>query len=215
MDKKIKINGSAKAFATPDKIRVSATVTGGDKNYENTIKLFNTTMTKLKNCLKEADFDEKSLKTTGFVVNVKHENIRNDKGEYRQVFAGYEYNCETQIVTDSANKMLGKLFSALAKCNCAPRFRVQYFCSTVDKIKDELLAQTIAEVKAKAQLIAKSSGVKIKQIAEINYNFSDTNLRDAPSANLLLAKSASIDSVDITPSDIEIVDSVEMTFEIE
>ena len=91
MERTIKVTGRGQVRLKPDLIRLQIGLKGVKKTYAETLALSGQTHADLKAALAAAGFSPEALKTTGFEINTKYENVRGENGEWRQVFAGYEF----------------------------------------------------------------------------------------------------------------------------
>ena len=86
--------------------------------------------------------------------------------------------------------------------------------------KNELLGKAVEDAKAKAVVLSKAAGVKLKQIQSIDYSWGEIDFECSPisehfrNQSMMMCKESGSYDVNVEPDDIEVSDTVTVTWEI-
>ncbi len=202
----IKVTGNGMLSLKPDIIRLFMTVSGVREDYEETLNMSAERTGALRDCFESVGFEREALKTTRFCVDVKYENRRGSDGNYERVFVGYEFNSEMKIEFDADSTLLGRVLTALSGCEAVPEFRIEYSVRDREAAKGELLELAVADSRAKAERLAKASGMKgIMKAKCIDCSGCDDDMTVRPAERMMLAK-CNADGInpDITPENVRV-----------
>ena len=111
----------------------------------------------------------------------------------------------------------------IAKPVCAekPVVNISYTVKDTEAAKNTLLAKAVADAGNKAAVLADAADVRLMEIQSIDYSFASVRFESHPMRNMLMAKAAVADEccssydMDIQPDDIEVSDTVNVTWEIQ
>lgn len=216
MNRTISVTGKSKFSVTPDLIVIKINTTTHSYNYEKALILADGSSAEIHNLMKDQGFNKKDLKTTSFNVATEYENVRNDKGDYVREFRGYRVKQDYSLSFDLDMPKLGKLLTGLSKLKATPKFDIIFSVRDQQTVKDKALQQASAMAHKNAKILAEASGVTLNEIVSINYSWidihfgSETNF-DAP-RGVMLEASAMLE--DIVPEDIDVSDTVTITWSI-
>ena len=90
MAKTITVKGVGKVSTRPDQILLTLNTEARDKEYEAAVEQASRQSEALTAAVKSAGFAQEELKTTRFNISTEYESVRDDQGNYRQVFCGYQ-----------------------------------------------------------------------------------------------------------------------------
>ena len=165
--------------------------------------------------LLENGFREEDLKTSNFSVS---EDVFFDEEKKEFVTRGYLFNQSAVLSTDYDNDLITRLFQSMSSLKSVPNvnltFRLIYQDSLLMK---EMVNEAYQDALCQANIIAGAAGVKVLGPIHIeqrpsNVSFSNSNF----GIDLLKAVSnKSIDMANITPENIEVLESLVCTFEAE
>ena len=216
----IRVTGKGNLKVRPDTTRITLTLEGTDKEYGKALELSSKDTDKIKDILSKFGFDRSDLKTLNFDVNPQYESYKK-QGTYRERLVGYTYTHILKVEFESDNERLGKILYALAKSDLTPRFRISYTVKDPEAAKNELLAKAIEDAAAKASVLTKAAGVKLKDIQNIDYSWGQINFEVNPIGRYsddicCLSMGIAKESLDydIEPDDIEVNDTVTVVWEI-
>ncbi len=212
----LRVSGRGKVTVAPDQIQLPITLVGLSKNYEATVALSTKMTNLLKKTFEDYGFKETDLKTTWFAIDSKYEGIHNERGEYRNVFQGYEFRHELTIEFVADNELLGKALSALSSSGTNAEFRIVYTVKDPEHAKNELLHKAMEDAKIKAEQLAAASGVTLGEIVLIDYSWDDIHFKVEPMQPMMFReemKMAKMD-LDINPQDINLEDTIRVVWSI-
>lgn len=149
-------------------------------------------------------FNDKDLKLLNFDIQPSFDNK-----DHTSV-VGYRYHQSYKLSFDFDTIFLGKVIDYFQTSEYPILFNLAFSLKNSKSCKDKVLKEAIKEAKNKAKVIASSLGLKIIDIANVEYGSNNHNYERVNS----YAKSAMALS-DFTPEDISITDKVTITFNVE
>lgn len=215
MERTIRVKGKGKISVKPDTIKITIKAEGLRWNYDETIEQSTQDTRILRDALKNAGLDPKDLKTTYFSIDSKYESYRDKNDDYKEKFVGYEYEHRTYIKFENDNKILGKVLYELAHCDVKVKFDINYTVKDKEKVKNDLLEKAVEDSTTKAKVLAKASGVKLKEILNIDYSWGEIDIYSSPMDDWMVCEAASSYDIDIEADDIDVHDTVTITWIIE
>lgn len=219
MEKTIRVTGTGKVSIKPNITIINLDFSNVLPTYEDALKASTLDVSAVKDAIAKAGIDLGTLKTTNFSVDAHYESYRDEKGNYKSKFDGYEYHQSLRFKFDIDNKMLGRVLYQLSTIGVEPRFRIGYGVKNAEDAKNELLGNAITDAKKKAEIISKAAGVELGEIIDINYSWIDIEFNSRfydLQPEVMMCKSvpdAGYD-IDIEPDDIEKSDNVTLVFKI-
>lgn len=215
MERTIRVKGKGKISVKPDTIKITIKAEGVRWNYDETIERSTQDTRILRDALKNAGLDPKDLKTTYFSIDSKYESYRDKNDDYKEKFVGYEYEHRTYIKVENDNKILGKVLCELAHCDVKVKFDINYTVKDKEKVKNDLLEKAVEDSTTKAKVLAKASGVKLKEILNIDYSWGEIDIYSSPIDDWMVCEAKSSYDIDIEADDIDVQDTVTITWTIE
>ncbi|MDU5971258.1 MAG: SIMPL domain-containing protein [Finegoldia magna] len=215
MERTIRVKGKGKISVKPDTIKIMIKAEGLRWNYDETIEQSTQDTRILRDALKNAGLDPKDLKTTYFSIDSKYESYRDKNDDYKEKFVGYEYEHRTYIKFENDNKILGKVLYELAHCDVKVKFDINYTVKDKEKVKNDLLEKAVEDSTTKAKVLAKASGVKLKEILNIDYSWGEIDIYSSPMDDWMVCEAKSSYDIDIEADDIDVQDTVTITWTIE
>ncbi len=219
MERTIRVTGRGKLSVKPDRTRITLTLEGVFPMYEETLRAASEDSETLRSTLAALDFAPGDLKTLSFNVDAEYESYEDERHNYKQRFVGYKYIHTMKLEFDSDNDRLGKVLYKLANASVSPQFRISYTVGDPEKAKNALLANAVADAKAKARLLADAAGVSLGDILTVDYSMADIVLESHPVRAMAFRKAgaANEESYDmaIEPDNIEVSDTVTVIWRIQ
>ncbi|MDU5223772.1 MAG: SIMPL domain-containing protein [Finegoldia magna] len=215
MERTIRVKGKGKISVKPDTIKITIKAEGVRWNYDETIEQSTQDTRILRDALKNAGLDPKDLKTTYFSIDSKYESYRDKNDDYKEKFVGYKYEHRTYIKFENDNKILGKVLYELARCDVKVKFDINYTVKDKEKVKNDLLEKAVEDSTTKAKVLAKASGVKLKEILNIDYSWGEIDIYSSPMDDWMVCEAKSSYDIDIEADDIDVQDTVTITWTIE
>ncbi len=216
----IKVTGKSKISVKPDTVRLLITQTDIKKVYEDAVKESVDQKNALTEALQKQGFKKTDLKTLNFNVNTEYESYQDKNKAWKQRLKGYRFIHSMKLEFTVKSEKLGAVLQALTKSKGNPEFTIQYTIANTEKAKNELLKKAVEDSRAKAEVLAKASGVTLGDISAIDYSFSEVEFvvrpLDGPMMRncLATAKEDVSYAPDIEPEDIDVTDTVTIAWEI-
>ncbi|MBQ3663099.1 MAG: SIMPL domain-containing protein [Clostridia bacterium] len=213
--KTIRITGKGNLKVRPDTTRIIITLEKVCREYGDALRNSSENTESLRDLLKRLGFERTDLKTLNFHVDTEYENYR-ENDVYKQRMVGYRYRHVMKVEFPSDNERLGRILYALASSPVNPEFRISYVVSDPEAKKNELLENAVRDARIKAEVLTRAAGVTLKDIWSIDYSWGEVDFEVRPMEELRMAKfdgGGSFD-MDIEPDDIDMSDTVTVTWEI-
>lgn len=221
MERTIRVTGTGKIAVKPDLTIISLDFSDVLPTYEEALRASANDVGLVKGALVKAGINKDFLKTTNFNVDTHYESYRDEKGNYKSKFDGYEYHQSLRFKFDIDNELLGRVLYQLSTLSVNPKFRINYGIKDIEAAKNELLGNAILDAKKKAEVISKAAGVSLEEIVDINYSWVDVEFSSRSYGvledSMMLCKCAAPTEgydIDIEPDDIEKSDNVTLVFKI-
>lgn len=216
-DRVITVKGVGSAKVKVDYIVVTLVLKSINEDYDETMIVESQKLNAVTDCLIKAGFDKKDIKTADFKVGTQHESIRDENGNYREMFKGYQCYHKLKISFDYDVSLLNKVLSAISKSASKPKVNISFTVKDQNAVSEELLKSACQDAKRKANILCEASGYRLGQLLKIDYNWSEVYYEsrtefDAPS--FLRQRYFCEEDIDIEPEDIDASDSAEFIWEI-
>lgn len=212
MDKVLKVIGQANMSVAPDTLNVNLKLNGIKKEYNDALDEASKETLTIKDILENIGFDREDVKTSHFKVEPKFTTRKNDKGELKNEFVGYEYTHSMTVSFANDSERLGKVIAQITHCDVKVKLDIRYTVEDTEKVKEELMVAAVNDAKRKAAVLAKGFGVKLKEIQTINYSRDELDFYSGPfdygmHSKMMTASNESYD-FEFSPENIELEDSV-------
>ena len=216
MERTIRVKGKGKISVKPDMIRLDIIANEVCKEYDEVIEKSALCSKKIKETVKKAGINDKELKTVKFDVDSKYESYRDKNGNYKSRLVGFQYTQKFYIQFPNDNLQLGKILYELSHCDVNVEFGIKHTVKDITAVKNELLSKAVQDSKTKAEILAKSSGVTLGDIINIDYSWGEIEIYSEPIQNYCLAESTINEpyNIDIETDDIDVQDTVTIVWEI-
>ena len=217
MSRTITIKGSGSVSTKPDYVIITLTLEAKDKQYEKAMHQASEQIRQLQAALGKGKFDEDALKTSRFRVNTDYERVRDRNGDYSSVFNGYVVEHVLKLAFDFDMATLAAALATISSCHIQPELSIAFTVKDPAAINSELLRSATENARKKAEIICAAAGVTLGSLIAINYDwgeldvYSHTRYEFAEHEYALTPPSGTID---ITPEDISLSDSVTFVWEI-
>ena len=213
----IRVTGKGQMKVHPDTTRITIDLERVCKEYGDAVEASATDTEALKDELVPFGFDRKDLKTLHFDVSPEFEHYEENK-TYKSRLVGYKYTHTMKLEFPSDNKLLGRLLFALGMCRLKPEFRISYTVKDPEAVKNQLLEKAVRDAVDKVVVLAKTAGVHLGDIQNIDYSWGRVEYEVQCMDKMLdcVAMPTGSDSydLDIEPDDINTEDTVTVVWEI-
>lgn len=213
----ITVRGTGNVSLRPDLTVVTMTLRTLDESYDISMEKSAKMLDALTLSLEAAGFAKDQLKTSDYNVSTEYESVRDENGNYRNVFKGYAcvLGLKLEFAFDTA--VLSKVLSAIAGCVAEPELTVRFTVSDKENAAEMLLRDASANAKKKAQILADASGVGLGELVSVDYSLGEKDLH-SPTNYRMDAKCMAFGNavnMDIVPEDVRIRDTVTFVWSIE
>ncbi len=217
----IRVTGRGMLKLKPDVTRLTMTLQGVYPEYQDALTHASLDGEALKDLLSPLGFAREAVKTLSFNVDMRYEDYQDENHVYKQRFAGYAFTHVLKVEFPSDNALLGRALYALAHGKLAVEFRISYTIADPEAAKNQLLAQAVADAKAKAAALTAAADVSLKELRHIDYSWDQMNVSVQAARGVMaedrampMMAKASYD-MSIEPEDIELSDTVTLVWSIE
>jgi hypothetical protein len=160
-------------------------------------------------------FTKEDLKTTGFDIHARYDNIRQGDNTYKEVFIGYEDRHDLSLSFPKDMTKLDEVISVLSMCLADPDVRIGFALSDIDGAKKEILEKATKDALEKANILCNAANVKLGQLLSIDYSWDEISFEAHDKFRMSdLSIGCEKASFDFEPDDIKASDTVEFTWEI-
>jgi len=216
----IRITGTGLLKLRPDTTRLTLTVGGVSKEYADALSESTNQTKLLRETFSAFGFADGDLKTLNFDVSAEYEGYE-EKGVWKQRFAGYRYRHSMKLDFPIDRERLGKILYAVARSSAKPEFRISYTLRDPETAKNELLSKAVSDANDKAVALTRASGTSLLAIQSIDYSRGEPDFEVRPMNRMMMAKGAAPESadggsydIDVEPDVIEVSDTVTIVWEI-
>lgn len=216
MDKVLKVEASGIGKIKPDQIEINIVISRKSEIYEDAINLINQDLERMIQALDEIGIERDQTKTTSLRVSNDYKNYE-ENGVWKNKHLGYITTHQLKVKIDYDLDLLGNFMYKFSGLGINPEIDFDFTAKDKSEAIDTAIDDAIASAKAKAEKIAKSTGVKIAEIIAINYvgtNFAE-NTGTLYSADLMRGALSAKASPDILVDEIVVRETVEISWNIE
>ncbi|MBR3375373.1 MAG: SIMPL domain-containing protein [Firmicutes bacterium] len=220
MERTIRVTGRGKMNVKPDTIELNIFVSKVYPEYAEAMEASAEMTEVLKAAAERAGFDPRDLKTTGFSINMNYEGVYDEKGNWKNKFAGYRYDHNLALRFDADNVKLGKMLWELSDCGADAEISINHTVKDPEPVRNELLAKAVKDSRTKAEVLAAASGVSLGDIISVDYSWGEMQIFNRTVDNLTFGSNSKISmteesfDMDIEADDIHIRDTVTVIWEI-
>ena len=218
MERTLAVKGTGKLSLRPDNIEVSLMIRQQDRDYAAAMIASSKQQEALRESLVGVGFRPEALKTSSFNVRTEYESMRDEKGVYRQVFAGYVCEHMMSLSFPFDTEVLSSALSAMALCVADPEINVSFTIKDREAATDTLLRNAAENARERAQLLAEASGVELGEILSIEYGRRELDFvsptRFVNNAKLMTRGAEAAVAMDVAPQSIDLEESVQYVWSI-
>ena len=211
-ERTIIITGKSELNISPDMIRLSFKIIIQETAYSQVLNFLSDNANSLIDVLTSHGFNTNEIKTTRYTI---HRWTKYQNGQELNLGYEGEYSLFVEFKIDNAK--INEIINHITEKVPCVSINISYSCSKLEQYDKKLLELAIKDAQDKAKFIAKTSGVKLKQILNINYSTQPTNINFGLEYNHLRADKcfATARVPNMTPEDKIVEKSIDMVWEIE
>lgn len=215
----ITVKGIGRASAPVDTVELSFRLWEKHKDYETALNGAAGKVDALERALTSAGFSAEDYQTTGFHVNTEYEGVRDEHGEYRNVFSGYVCSYDQRLRFDFDTARLGKALDAVAQSDAQPELNVAFTVKEPERLEAQLLQSAAENARQRAEILCRSSGVVLGELQQIDYDVAHLNFRSNTEMQMdcgapMLASAKRSMAANLRPQDIDLQDSAVLVWQI-
>lgn len=213
----INVMGKSKKLIMPDLAVFNVHMSATDKDEALAVKQMNDLVNETLGRLKKEGFTEQQIKLTGYAVNINYDYSQG-KPRKTSYTAWQSVTVKFPMEKDRVLNVMNKLTA-----NQSEGLQVNFYTDVSDDLKtktsNELVTQAIQDAKAKADMMAKAAGYRVKNVLDITYG---VDLRQYPQPVMYDKRAMNMEAAQsgenanyFTVNEIEFNEEVKLTYAIE
>lgn len=214
----ITVTGKGGVHVVPDVTRLEITVEGVFKTYEETYSQAKENSSWMVKILEYNKQNGKLAKTIRMDIS-DHLTSKYDKnGKYiEEVKSGFELDQCIKIDLGIDNVLVNNIVRGVGKFIKGAQINIGYTVRDIRPFQLKMLSRAVKDATEKASIMAETAGCKLGKVKSIDYSHTEIHMysqaRSIHSNSEAMASSA--DSLDITPDDFAVNDSVNVSWYLE
>lgn len=212
----ITVKGKGNVKAKVDFIVITFTLYTLNQDYAQMMNEESNKYNELSEALIASGFKKGDIKTLDFDIQPRYESNRDERGNYKEIFKGYECKHGIKASFDYDIKRMNKIIFNIGLCKSNPKLNITFTVKEPTLINEELLRSAAINAKKKAEILCESSGCKLGQLLTIDYNWNEIYFESASHFQNLKTRKLFYeeDGIDIEPDDIDVSDTATFIWEI-
>lgn len=216
MARTITVKGVGKVAVKPDQVVIRMNLEAQDKSYDRAMAMAAEQVADLKRAFEKAGFEKDALKTTDFDIRTDYDRVLDKNQNYISVFAGYECTHCVKAQFDFSTERLSAALGAIAGSMVNPTINIDFTVKNPAAVNELILQDATRNARRKAEILCAAADVKLGQLVDISYNWSEVNFyaQTKYSVDSCLTANCAPSDIDIDPDDIQAGDSATFIWEI-
>lgn len=213
----ISVQGKGSIHVVPDVTRLEITIERVFPDYQ---KAFAQAKDNSAWVVKILEFNKKPgklAKTVKFDITDHEVNDYDTLGHYKSSHVeGYDLEQRIKIDLPIDNVLTNNIVRGIGKFIPGAQINIGYTVQDPRPHQMKMLARAVSDAKEKAGIMAEAAGCTLGKVENINYRYSNVSVY-SQARNIHDSKEAfasTADSLDITPDDLVMSDTVDVTFEL-
>lgn len=213
MERTIKVTGKAKIAVAPDTLQLLIDLGGTKPTYNESRELSIECNAQMISAITDLGLDSKALKTRSYSINADYQSYEDKDKSWKRRFVGYKFSHQTKLEFPIDNALLGRVIEALNGCTIKPDISINYTVTDPEPAKNCLLAKAVADSQTKAKVMTQAAGVELGDVLTIDYSWGEINIVRNYDMDTKF-ESCCDQSMDFTPEDIDLSDTVTVVWTI-
>jgi Protein of unknown function (DUF541). len=212
----LKVSGESIVYEIPEEMTINIPLEIKDSSYSRCTELLINRYNMLVNNFKQVEIRKDEIKIDEMNVG---ENISWESG--RREAAGYAGKLSLQLTKNYDNQTLNKIIKVLNDSDLKNSYSIGFQLSDSQKkiLLEKSIENAILDAKTKAKIIAKSMGIELVNILEINFGYvNQTDVLTIGTDELISVPDIRGDStertLDLNPQKMEIEKSISIIWDI-
>lgn len=213
----LKVQGKGEVSVTPDICKYSMLLTTKNCDYSSAYNVLNIEVDNLRKRLINIGISAEEIKTSDYSITAVTAYSR-EEGKHRP--DGYQGTHRLSVKVPLEKERMNTVFNVLAYGNeldpsCKSSISLSFGISDPEAVKKQLLRNAVAVAKTNAETIADAAGIKLGQIASIEYGWSEVRFYNEPDYDASpCCEALGPCPPDIQPNDMSTNDTVTVIYEI-
>lgn len=211
----ITVKGVGTASTPPDLVVISLNISEQAREYVAAVNGANERIEKLQAAISSVGFDKTDLKTLSFNTETHYESYRDNNGDYKERFKGYDCDYRLKLSLDFDAKRLAETLSALANSGANAEQSISFTVKNPERVSAALLKSATENAREKAEVLCAASGVTLGELVSIDYNWGEISIQSRSvygDTHYLAAPAAAMPEFE--PEDIDSRDTATFVWEI-
>lgn len=216
MERTMSVTGKGAVSVKADLVQFHLHLNDTRLDYGEAIRESDRATDQLKSALVPLGFERTDLKTLSFSVDSKYEGYQDERGQYKQRFAGFEYDHQLVLETEADKDLVGRVLTALLKSGVETSFKLVYTVKDQEAAQRQVLGRAVRDAKDKAEVLAREAGIQLGKLIHISYGSRDLLSKAEVMRGARMGDPALMAAVnpDIEAQDIRLEDTVRLVWEI-
>lgn len=207
-NKTIRVQGKGKVSQAPDQIRLTFGVSERKIDFSKAVEGCNARIAILRMAASKCNIDSNALKTVNFNV-VEETEYKDGRSHHR----GFRADHRVVVILPVDREAVGKFLSCVMSGGSKPQVKVAFEVADAEGLKQRVLAAAVENARQRAETIAESSGIKLGEIANIEYGYMQVRVSSMGCEMALPSDEPELCAgPDFDPDDLEAEDSVTITW---
>lgn len=217
-EKIITVTGKGGVHVVPDVTRLDVSVTGVFSTYEEAYACAKENSAWMVKILEYNHLNGKIAKTISLDISDHETNVYDDDGKYIGTEKdGYDLRQRIKVDLGIDNHLVNCIVRGVGKFVKGAQINIGYTVRDIRPFQLKMLSRAVKDASEKAAIMAEAAGCKIGKVKSIDYSNREIEIysqaRNIHSNDEAMASSS--DCLDITPDDLAINDSVQVSWYLE
>ena len=214
-DRTIRVQGLGRVTTDPDRVVLTFGVTATDEQYGASIEKLNLLVEDLRNRMEGVGVERRDLTSSDFSVSPRYEKEKIYPRE-RRVLVGYEASHRLRLEMPIDRERLNEVLQVVSESRSAPRVSISFATSDEEGLRLRAIEAAVEQASRNAESIAKAAGLKLKEIQDIEYGWSEVRIhRYAYALEARMADEGPASAPDIEPGELTASESVTVRWRVE
>ena len=214
----ITVTGRGGLHAVPDITRVELSLVTLHDTYKEAYDQAKTDTDRLSDIMQGLNLSKKLPKTTRFDISKKTINEYDVNNNFTgEKFLGFKLDHDVKIDLGMDNVLLNKVIQEIGKKLKQAEINIGYTVKDPRPFQLKILERAVKDAREKAQIMADAAGCKLGKCLSVNYSVQELHIysqaRSIHDAGEALC--CNEESLDITPDDLDVSDTVTVEWELE
>ena len=164
----------------------------------------------LRQELESVGVDRTELKTSNLSVSPDFERVKD-----KYVFSGYVASQNMKLELPMDRQHLNQVLDRVTDSKSGAQLSISFGLKDESALRQRALEEAVANARKNAETLAKAAGVKLGNLLQVDYGWSEVYFRSEESSGLVIANREARDAPDIEPEGARLEDSVTTIWEMD